>query len=73
MLSPASSWFVSFLGKNECLKDKTIRDAVLAPPRGDPVPIKKFDKAVLVAAFSLRPGPIPGVMHIYLSIYYLFY
>ncbi|KAJ3220405.1 hypothetical protein HDU67_000072 [Dinochytrium kinnereticum] len=47
-------------GKLEVVKDRSLRDAVLAPPKGDPIPIRKFDEDTLMAAFTIRPGPIPG-------------
>ncbi|KAJ3416706.1 hypothetical protein HDV05_000536 [Chytridiales sp. JEL 0842] len=47
-------------GKNECLIEKTLRDAIMAPPRGDPLHISKFEKDVLASAFTLKPGALPG-------------
>lgn len=48
-------------GKNYIIEDNCLRDSVLAPLRGDPIPIRKFDRDALIAAFTLRPGIIPGV------------
>jgi hypothetical protein len=54
-------------GKNEVLQERTLRDAIMAPQRGDPLTVIKFEKDLVAAAFTLKPGQIPGVGY-YLSI-----
>ncbi|KAJ3328711.1 hypothetical protein HDU76_009435 [Blyttiomyces sp. JEL0837] len=47
-------------GKNECVMDKTIKDAIFNPLAGNRSDIHKLDREMLAAAFTLKPGTIPG-------------
>ncbi|KAJ3119096.1 hypothetical protein HDU96_000011 [Phlyctochytrium bullatum] len=61
---PEGKTYLSYLrdlpGKLEVVKDKNLRDAILAPPKGDPIPIRTFDEDTLISAFTVKPGPMPG-------------
>ncbi|ORY38402.1 hypothetical protein BCR33DRAFT_430568 [Rhizoclosmatium globosum] len=54
--------YVSHLpGKNSVLTDNTLRDLILRPPPANAIALKNFDADTLRAAFTMEPGPVPGV------------